>query len=83
MGTLADRKRRARFETLGAVRDKGRTRPLVIELHPTYLTIGLKGCRGTSAHTISFEGIYWSAAKLAAERKRLEKLAARKNKKAK
>lgn len=52
-------------------RERGRN--VVIELHPEYAVVRLKGQR--TRYCISYEGIYWAAAKAEAERQKREKRA--------
>lgn len=76
MGKLSNRRTRAIFETDGAIRERGAVRPVVVSLHPTYCDLRLKGCR--KAVSITWDGIFWAASKLAAEQAKRERAAARK-----
>jgi len=49
-----------------AARERGR--PLLVELHPGFLALRLKGTR--QRWPISHEAVFWSAVKLAAEKQR-------------
>jgi hypothetical protein len=55
-----------------------RGRAYIVTLAPHYVTIRLKGQRGSSAYPISYETIYLKAAMIAAERMKREKAAERK-----
>ena len=68
MSKLSQRKRKAVFETDGAIRG----RPLVVELTPPLAFIREKGRR--ARYEISWEGIYWLAIKAKADRDRREKM---------
>lgn len=68
MTRLSRRKRRAEFETDSVIRQRGHTRTVVLELHAGYATVRLKGLR--TRYAIGYDGIFWSAAKLAAAAKR-------------
>jgi hypothetical protein len=52
--------------------------PIVIEVHSRELVLRLKGER--TRYSISYAGMYWAAARAAAERERMEKAAARRGK---
>lgn len=67
MTAIAQRKTRLRFETSGTVRGRG----VIIEADAYLARVRLKGMR--TAYEISWEGIYWQAAKVAAEKRRAER----------
>jgi hypothetical protein len=56
-----------------SVRERGR--PIVVELHASYLTLRLKGLR--QRHIWAYDALYWRAQKAEAERIRLEKAQSR------
>ncbi len=57
-------------ETYSTVRQRGTSRPLVIEVNPTYVRIKLKGMR--SWYTVSHDQIWTLGAKNAVEAARRE-----------
>ena len=57
-----------------AARERGR--PLLVELHPGFLAFRLKGTR--QRWPISYESVFWSAVKLAAEKQREDRMKDRK-----
>ena len=57
-----------------AVRERGR--PLLVELHAGFMALRLKGTR--QRWPISYESVFWSAVKLAAEKQREERMKDRK-----
>ena len=65
-----------RRETFASVRERGRIRPLVIELNTTYLRVRLKGSR--RFYTVTYDQVWGLGARNAAEERRREKAAARK-----
>lgn len=66
-----------RRETATTVRDGGKPRPLVVELHAGYMTLKPKGCR--RKYSLTYHSAYMLAVRQAVEEARAEKL---KNKKA-
>lgn len=76
MTALSERKTRLTFETAATVRERGRSREVVIEAQPYLALVRLKGTRKT--FPISYTTIYETAARIEAERVRAEKKAARK-----
>ena len=66
--------RRETFSRVRAVRD---SRPLVIELHSTFVRVRPKGMR--TFYTVTYDQIYNTGAKNAAEQMRRERLEKRKN----
>ena len=61
MAKLIDRKTRCGpYETSCQVMERGRHRPVVVQLYPSYLELRLKGCR--HAVVLGYDGIYWKAA---------------------
>lgn len=77
MTALDQRKTRLTFETADTVRERGKSRPVVIEaVTPYYCNVRLKGTR--TVFPISYGAIYGAAAKIAAQQARAEKLAAKK-----
>jgi hypothetical protein len=73
---LADRKRRAAFETVDVVFSQGQRRQVVIELHPTFATLRLKGTR--TSFDLSYSSAFVVAVKAADAAKRREKAEAKK-----
>ncbi len=71
MTQLAKRKTRLQFETSDTVRG----RAVILEATPYTVALRLKGTR--TRYEISYAGIYYAAAKLAADRARAEKRARR------
>ena len=71
--TKADRP--VKRETYSSVHERGVTRPLVIEISSTYVSIRPKGIR--RGYTVSMAQIYLMGAKNEAEARRREKLAKR------
>lgn len=67
-------------ETLSSVRLKNKLRSIVIELHPTWVVVRLKGTR-RSCYSITYDGIFMAAAKLEARRQAEEKRASRSRRK--
>lgn len=65
-------------ETLSSVRERGKLRPLVIQIHATYVSIRGKGCR--SAYVVTMDQIYNLGARNAAEAARREKMEAKRAK---
>jgi hypothetical protein len=65
-----------RRETYSNVRDGRKSRPLMITLHATYLTIRPKGRR--YAYTVTYDQVFNIGAKNAAEQLRKAKVEARK-----
>ncbi len=65
-------------ETYSRVRERGRTREIVVTIHSTWLELRLKGTR--KSFQLDVEAAYHAAAKIEANRTRTEKLAAKKKK---
>lgn len=65
-----------RCKTSTVVRDGGKLLPLVVELHPGYLTI--RQARRRAGYTVGYEAIYNLGARMMAEDKRRAKREARK-----
>jgi hypothetical protein len=78
MTSLSQRKSRLTFETGDTIRERGRSREVVIECENTFAFVRLKGTK--TRFQIEWGAIYHAAAKLAAAQVRREKLAARKAK---
>jgi hypothetical protein len=74
--SLAERKTRLVFETSDQVRECGAWRPVIVEAHAGYAVLRLKGLRGR--FEICYGTVYQQAARIAAERARAEKKAAKK-----
>lgn len=68
-----------RRETDASVRDGGRARPVLIELHPRHIELRRKGTRRRLL--VAYEAVYDLAAKLLARAEAAERLAAKKAKK--
>ena len=64
-----------RRETFSSVRERGKLRPIIVELASTYVRCRLKGMRGS--YTISYDQLYSLGAKNAAEAKRRERAEAK------
>ncbi|HEY2351967.1 MAG TPA: hypothetical protein VGH83_05620 [Candidatus Acidoferrum sp.] len=79
MSSLDKRKTRLVFTTCDTVRERGRSRAVVIEAQPYYAVVRLAGCR--TAYPISYAAIFHAAARIAAEKLYAEKKAQRKGKK--
>jgi hypothetical protein len=71
--------RPVRRETDVSVRDGGRARTVLIELHPRHIELRRKGTRRRLL--VAYEAVYDLAAKLLARSEREERLAAKKAKK--
>lgn len=67
-------------ETLSSMRLKNKLRPIIIELHPSWVVVRLKGTR-RSCYSITYDGIFMAAAKLEARRAQEEKRASRSRRK--
>lgn len=78
MKKLASAKTRTILETADTIREGGQWRQIVVEAHPTYAVLRAKGLRRT--YPLEWSAIYCFAVKLAAERARAERLAAKKGK---
>lgn len=65
-------------ETFSSVRERGRTRPIVLELGPTHITIRLKGNK--RSFTCTYQQLWTLGAKNAAEQARKERAEKRKGK---
>lgn len=81
MTSLEKRKSQLRIITSDVVREHGKLREVVLEAHPYYATVRLKGMR--SGYQVSWAGIYNMAVRLHVERARAEKKAAKKDRGAK
>ena len=75
MRSLAERKTRLVFETSDQVRERGAWRSVIVEAHPGYAVVRLKGLRGR--FEICYGTVYQEAARIAAERKRRERAASK------
>lgn len=75
MTSLANRKTRLVFTTVDEIRERGKSRPVVIEARLDYAVVRLLGMR--TAFPISYGAIYHAAAKIAADQKRAERRARR------
>ena len=78
MTRLSERKSKLLIQTSDTVREKGKSREVIIEPLPHYAVIRLKGLR--SRYEISWAGIWNAAVKIEVERQRAEKKAKRKAK---
>jgi hypothetical protein len=76
MTRLANRKRRLRAETLGAVFSQGRNREVCAELHPTHMDLWLKGTR--TKYQLTYSAAFQGACNAAMLSARREKAKARK-----
>ena len=65
-----------RRETLSSVRECRETRPIVIELHSTFVRVRPKGMR--TFYAVTYDQIYGIGARNAAEERRRAKLEAKK-----
>jgi hypothetical protein len=74
--SLAERKTRLVFETSDQVRERGAWRSVIVEAHPGYAVVRLKGLRGR--FEICYGTVYQAAAHIAAERNRRERANKRK-----
>lgn len=77
MTILEKRKSRLQIITSDVVRERGKFREVVLEAHPYYANVRLKGMR--SGFQVSWAGIYNLAARLEVERAKAEKKAAKKD----
>lgn len=66
-------------ETFSTIRERGKTRPLLVELHSTYLTIRPKGRR--YSYAVTYDQVWMIGARNAAEATRKARVEARKKKK--
>lgn len=71
--------RTVKRETLSSIRERGRSRPIIIEIRPTFVVVRLKGRR--SRFTATIEQIFTLACRNAAEQVRKDRAAARKARK--
>lgn len=71
MTHLRERKTRLMVTTGGEIRQRGKYRPVVIELKPDVMFVRLLGTR--TAFPISYEDVYQTAAKREADRVRAAK----------
>lgn len=71
MISLEKRKTRLAFVTSSEIRERGRYRPIVMEIHPTWAAVRLLGCR--KSYQISYEAIFHAAARLLADQLRRDK----------
>lgn len=67
-------------ETYSSVRQGGKTRPLVVEIHPTFITVRPKGTR--KSYAVTMDQLFTLGARNAAEQIRRDRLQARKERKA-
>jgi len=58
-------------ETLTSIRDGGKPRVIIIEIHPTYMALRQKGCR--RKYTLTYDVAYRYAVRLQVESERREK----------
>jgi hypothetical protein len=65
-----------RRETYSQARERGKTRPIVVELHPTYVRVKLKGNRRYV--TVTYDQLWTLGNRNAAESARKERLEKRK-----
>lgn len=68
---MSSLKRPLRRKTDCLVRERGRMRALIVELHPRHLLIWPSRLR--RGYPVSYEAIYWLGAKIVAEARRREK----------
>jgi hypothetical protein len=68
---LRERKTRLIVTTGGEIKERGKYRPIVLELKPDVMFVRLGGTRRTLP--ISYEDIYYTSAKRQADRLRAEK----------
>jgi hypothetical protein len=68
-----------RRETLSSIRERGKLRPIIVELASTYVKLRLKGMRYT--FTVTYGQLFLMGAKNAAEARRQERETTRKAKK--
>ena len=76
MTSLAQRKTRLVFETDDFIYERGHQRQVIVEAHPTYATVRLKGTR--HGYPICYAAVYHAAVRLAVEEQRAVKLKQRK-----
>lgn len=76
MSHLLKRKTRLAVTTCGEIRQRGKYRPVVLELKPHVMLVRLQGTR--TCFPISYEDIYQTAAKREADRVRSAKKVGRK-----
>jgi hypothetical protein len=76
VSVLAKRKTKAIVEFSDTIRERGKLRPIVMELSPYGMKVRLKGLR--SSYEITPASVYTSAVLKFVNQKRAEKLAARK-----
>jgi len=67
--------RPVRRETATSIRDGGRVLPVVIEIHPGYMTLRQKGCR--RRYSLTYDAAYRYAVRLQVEFERRERVAAK------
>jgi hypothetical protein len=77
MTALSQRKSKLTFETGDTMRERGRSREIIIEAEDTFAYVRLKGTRTRFA--IEWSAIYTAATKLAAAQQRRERLAGKSN----
>ena len=63
-------------ETFSTVRERGNVRPIIVEIHPTFIRVRLKNCR--IAFTITINQLYTLGAKNQVAATRAEREAAKK-----
>jgi hypothetical protein len=65
-----------RRETFSSIRERRNVRPIVIELHTTFVRVRPKGMR--TFYTVTYDQIYMTGARNQAEERRREKAEAKK-----
>lgn len=78
MTNLRERRTKCILESDDAVREAGQYRNVIIECHPTHMTVKLKRMR--KSYDIPYSAVWSMAVKADIERVRKEKLKARKTK---
>ena len=68
MKALAQRKTRLVFETDDSIYERGHSRQVIVEAHPSYAVVRLKGTR--KGYSICYAAIYHAAVRLAVEAER-------------
>jgi hypothetical protein len=71
MTSLSQRRTRLVFETSSMVRERGKWREVIIEAHPGYAVLRLKGLR--KSFTLDYSAFYSLAVKAEVAAKRAEK----------
>lgn len=75
MNDLSERKSKLTFAVNATVRERGKSRQVVLSPFPSYLQIRLKGCKRVL--NLDYEFLYQQACKLEAARLRAERKARR------